>query len=471
MDRDTRFNSQEIIAMFKKMFYTPGVAHLSYMVGDGGQAAVIDPRRDIEVYIDAAHAEGARITHIFETHRNEDYVVGSLELVRRTGAEIYHGSQLDFKYGNPVDEGNEFQLGNVKLVILHTPGHTMESISIVFHDLEFSDEPLGVFTGDALFIGDVGRTDFFPDRAEEVSGMLYDSIFQKLLPLGDHVLLWPAHGAGSVCGAGMADRSFSTIGYERKHNPVLQKTDRDEFIRYKVNEEHFYPPYFRQMEKYNQQGPPQLDELPHPKPLPPDEFANAMDEGMVVVDVRSPEAYAGAHVPKSYSLPVDMLPAFAGMFLDYDTPLGLVVEDYSQIDEAVRGLIRIGYDKIDAFLAGGLHAWEKSGRRYGQVRAIHVSDLEERLDNGDDFTLLDVRSKTEYGSGHLRGAVQMYVGELPSKLDQIPRDRPVTTFCGSGQRAMIAAALLRRQGIEPVEDCLGSMSACSGVECQVITES
>jgi len=454
--------------MFKETVYTPGVAHLSYVLGDGSQAAVIDPRRDVHTYLEIARREGAKITHIFETHRNEDYVIGSLELARRTGAEIYHGSQLDFKYGNPANEGDEFTLGNVKLSILHTPGHTMESISIVYRDLAFSEEPLSVFTGDALFIGDVGRTDFFPDRAEEVAGMLYDSIFGKLLPLGDHVLLWPAHGAGSVCGSGMADRNFSTLGYERKHNPTLQRTDRDKFVQCKTSEDHFQPPYFRQMEKYNLEGAPPLDELPRPKPLTPDEFAKAIDEGMLVVDVRSPEAFAPAHVPNSFSLPLEMLPAFAGMFLDYDKPLGLVVEDYRQIDEAVRGLIRIGYDNVDAFLAGGLHAWEKSGRRYDKVGAIHVADLEQRLDEGDGFTLLDVRSKEEFQSGHLRNAVQIYVGDLPSKLDQVPKERPVTTFCGSGQRAMIAAALLRRHGIERVEDCLGSMSACKNVECEVV---
>jgi hydroxyacylglutathione hydrolase len=346
----------------------------------------------------------------------------------------------------------------------------MESISIVYRDLEFSsDEPLGVFTGDALFIGDVGRTDFFPDRAEEVAGMLYDSIFEKLLPLGDYVLLWPAHGAGSVCGSGMADRNFSTIGYERRHNPVLQKTDRDEFIRFKMTEDHFKPPYFRRMEKYNLEGPPPLDELPHPKPLSADEFAWAVDGGMQVVDVRSPEAFAGAHVPDSFSLPLGMLPAFAGMFLDYEKPLGLVVEDESQIDEAVRGLIRIGYDRIEAFLAGGLHAWETSGRPYAKVAAIHVADLQKRLNDGDGFTLLDVRSKEEFDSGHLRNALNIYVGDLPAQLDRIPEERPVTTFCGSGQRAMIAAALLRRHGIEPVEDCLGSISACQNLEkCEVV---
>ncbi len=456
--------------MFMQTFYTPGLAHLSYVVGDDGQAAVIDPRRDVEVYLEAAHREGARITHVFETHRNEDYVIGSLELARRTGAEIHHGSQLDFRYGNAVDEGDEFQLGQVKLSILHTPGHTMESISIVYRDLAFSDDPLGVFTGDALFIGDVGRTDFFPDRAREVAGMLYDSIFGKLLPLGDHVLLWPAHGAGSVCGSGMADRNFSTLGYERKHNPVLQKRDREAFIAYKTAEEHFQPPYFKQMEKYNLEGAPPLDELPRPKPLSADEFARAIDGGMIAVDVRTPEAYAGAHVPESYSLPLAMLPAFAGMFLDYDSPLGLVVDDYRDVAGAVEGLARIGYDNVGAFLAGGLHAWETSGRRYDKVPAVHIEEVEKRINEGDGFMLLDVRSKEEFESGHLRGAEHIYVGDLPAKLDQIPRGRPVTTYCNSGQRAMIAASLLRRSGIEPVEDCLGSMAACRSLACQAVVD-
>ena len=271
-----------------------------------------------------------------------------------------------------------------------------------------------------------------------------------------------------MCGSGMADRNFSTLGYERKHNPVLQKTDRDEFIRYKTSEDHFKPPYFKQMEKYNLEGAPPLGELPRPKPISADELSEAIDDGIQVVDVRSPEAFAGAHVPGSFSLPSDMLPAFAGMFLDYEKPIGLVAEDDGQIDEAVRGLIRIGYDKVDAFLAGGLHAWETSGRRYAKVEAIHITDVEKRLDEGDGFTLLDVRSKEEYESGHLRNAVQIYLGDLPSNLDQIPQGRPITTFCGSGKRAMIAAALLRRHGIESVEDCLGSMSACKNVECDVI---
>ena len=456
--------------MFMETIYTPGVAHLSYILGDGGQAAVIDPRRDTTIYLEIARRHGANITHVFETHRNEDYVIGSLDLAARSGAVIHHGSQLDFRYGAPVNEGDEFQLGDGKLSVLHTPGHTLESISIVYRDLAFSDDPLGVFTGDALFIGDVGRTDFFPDRAEEVAGMLYDSIFQKLLPLGDHVLLWPAHGAGSVCGSGMADRNFSTLGYERQHNPALQKGDRNAFIASKLAEDHFYPPYFKQMEKYNLEGPPPLVELPRPKSLAPNDFAQAMVDGMQVVDVRSPEAYAGAHLPGSFSLPLNMLPAFAGMFLEYTRPLGLVVEEDAQIDEAVRSLVRIGYDHIAAFLAGGLHAWETSGRRYESIPAIHIEDLEKRIDAGDRFTLLDVRSQEEFQSGHLRGAKQIFVGDLPQKLDQIAGGRPVTTYCNSGQRAMIAASLLRQRGIEPVENCLGSLAACKSLACEMVSE-
>jgi hydroxyacylglutathione hydrolase len=210
--------------MFLEIVRSEGLSHLSYIVGDGNQAAVIDPRRDSAIYLDIAYREGARITHIFETHRNEDYVIGSKDLARCTGADIYHGGALPFEYGDAVGDGNTFELGEVLLQIIETPGHTEESISLTLMDKAFGDSAVGVFTGDALFIGDVGRTDFYPDRAEEVAGKLYDSIFNKLLPLGDQTILYPAHGAGSVCGAGMAAREFSTLGYERRHNPRLHNS-------------------------------------------------------------------------------------------------------------------------------------------------------------------------------------------------------------------------------------------------------
>lgn len=453
--------------MFLHTIRSEGLGHLSYLVGDGGAAAVIDPRRDCEVYVDMAYGEGARITHIFETHRNEDYVIGSRELAARTGATILHGEDLEFGYGEGVSEGQTIDLGDVRLSVLKTPGHTFESISLSLADRSFSEVPVGVFTGDALFIGDVGRTDFFPDRAEEVAGLLYDSIFEKLLPLGDHVLVYPAHGAGSVCGSGMASREFSTIGYERQFNPALQVESRDAFIRRKVSEHHYQPPYFKQMERFNQEGPPLLPRLARPRPCSADEFAAAMEDGMVALDVRSPEAIAGACVPGSVCIPVGMLPSFVGWMVDYGSKIGLIAADLDDVDMAVRHLARLGYDDVAGFLDEGLHTWEISGRDYDKVPAVHARALKSRLEGNEPFTLLDVRAKDEVAGARLAGSTHIYVGEVPSRLDAIPVDRPITTFCGSGQRAIIAASILKRNGFRDVEVCLGSMAACKAIGCSI----
>lgn len=455
--------------MFLEKIRSEGLAHLSYIFGDKGKAAVVDPRRDCEIYVDIASRHDARITHIFETHRNEDYLIGSKELAQQTGAEIYHSKHLTFNYGNPLSEGDRFELGDIQLKILETPGHSYESISITLSDKGFSREPIAVFTGDALFIGDVGRTDFYPDKAEEVAGLLYDSIYKKIIPLGDQVILYPAHGAGSVCGTGMASREFSTLGYERINNPILQRT-RDEFIACKVNEHHYKPPYFSTMHRLNQEGPPLLKHLPEPLPYSIDEFAHAIDQGMTVLDVRSPEAFAGASIPGSIAIPLEMLPPFAGWFLPYDKPIGLVVDQYEQVKTAVRYLIRIGYDTISGYLEKGLHKWEISGRKYEKISTIYAGDVMQRINANEDFILLDVRSKEEFEKGHLQNAINIYVGELPNNLDKIPKDhRPLTVFCSTGRRSTIAASLLKKNGFEGVEDWLGSMSACSAIGCQIVT--
>ncbi len=454
--------------MFLEKIKSEGLAHLSYIVGDQGKAAVIDPRRDCQVYIDVAEQQGARITHIFETHRNEDYVVGSMELASLTGARIFHGKALPFKYGTGVSEGETFELGSVRLKILETPGHTYESISIVLADTSFSEDPLGVFTGDVLFIGDVGRTDFFPGKEEETSGLLHDSIFKKLLPLGDHVHLYPSHGAGSVCGMGIAAREFSTIGYERKHNPILQLTNRSHFIQHKVKEHHYRPPYFKLMETYNLEGAPPLGSLKTPPPHNAHQFSQKMDEGMIVLDVRSAEAFAGAYVPGSLAIPLEMVPAFAGYFLNAQQDMGLIVEHQSQVKKAFTYLSRIGHDKISAYLASGMVEWVTKGRKYEQIPSIHVDEVVQRITHKENFTLLDVRSINEFRAGHLPGALHIYVGELEENLEKVPRDRIVTTFCGSGQRAIIAASILKKQGFERVENCLGSMAACAALGCPIL---
>ena len=440
------------------------------MIGSGGRVAVIDPRRDVAEYVDVARAQDLKITHIFETHRNEDYVIGSRELADLTGAEIYHGAELPFEYGNDVREGDAFELGHVKLSILHTPGHTDESISIVAADTSFSEDAVGVFTGDVLFVGDVGRTDFFPDRAEEVAGLLYDSIFDKLLPLGDHVLLWPAHGAGSVCGSHMAQREESTLGYERENNRILQMTDRDEFIEYKVNEHHYMPPYFSMMEKYNLEGPPPLNSVREPGPMGADEFDEAISDGMFVLDIRSPEAFGGAHIHNSISIPIGMLPAYGGYLLPYDRPIGLVVESVDQAERAITDLHRIGYDDISGYLKEGMQRWEIEGRNFEGTPQVYIGEISRRLTEGEEFTLLDVRSKREWEAGHLMGATHLYAGHLEDNLDEIPDERPITTFCGSGHRAIIAASILQKHGFEQVENCLGSMRACYATSCPMVVK-
>lgn len=453
-------------SMFLEKVRSEGISHLSYIIGHDGRAAVIDPRRDCRVYLDIAAHNGAQIRHIFETHRNEDYVIGSKALSEMTGATIHHGQGFEFDYGSPVSEGDRFEMGDIELSVIETPGHTLESISIVIRDKGFGKDPIGVFTGDALFIGDVGRTDFFPERPGEVAGMLYDSIFTKLLPLGDSVILFPAHGAGSVCGSGMAAREFSTLGYERAHNPVLQKTDRRAFVDFKVAEHHYAPPYFKQMEKRNKEGDSRrFENLQALKPYTADELASACENGMTIVDIRSPEAFSGAFIPGSLALPLAMVPAYAGWFLTYERDIGIIAENVEDVLTARRYLFRLGYDRVPGYLESGLTGWETSGRQYSRIPAVHAGELVRRILDAETFTLLDVRSKDEVENGRLPGSVNIYLGHLPKELGKIPKDRPVTTFCGSGRRAIIAASILKRNGFENVEDALGSMGACAAIGC------
>ncbi len=450
--------------MFLETVKSEGLAHLSYLVGHGEEAAVIDPRRDCEVYVERARGRGARITHIFETHRNEDYVIGSSDLQRRTGAQIHHGAAQVADYAQSVSEGDEFAFGKLRLRVLETPGHTYDSISLVLSDASNGDDPLAAFTGDALFVGDVGRTDFFPDRRQEVAALLHESLHEKLLPLGEHVILCPAHGAGSVCGSNLAPREFSTLGYERRHNERL-RMGRDEFVGFKARENHHFPPYFHTMERYNQEGAPPLDRLPVPQPLPPQAFENAMERGLMVLDARSPEAFAGAFIPGTLCCPLDAIPSYAGYFLEYDRPIGLIVERPEEIESALRYLVRMGFDDVQAVLAGGLTAWQTSGREFDHVPAVTARDLKERMEAGTDFTLLDVRGAEEFAEQHLPGALNVYLGDLPGRLDEIPRDRPITTLCSSGMRSMIAASILKARGFARVEENFGSMQACRHAGC------
>ncbi len=446
--------------MFIEKVRSEGLAQLSWVIGNDGRAAVVDPRRDCDVYVDIAAQNGCSITHVLETHRNEDLISGAPILARRTGATVWHGPDADGEvvYAETVEEGDELSLGSVTIRVLQTPGHTDDSLSYAVYDTEFGDAAVAVFTGDALFVGDVGRTDFYPERAREVAGLLYDSL-QKLVDLGDQAVILPAHGAGSVCGSGMADRELSTIGYERLTNPRLRFDDRESFIDFKVAEHHEQPPYFRTMERLNLEGGTPVDEPLTPPPIAARKFADLADDA-VLVDVRSASAFLGAHVPGSLAIPTDMLAAFAGWLLKPDDDLVLVAEDAPQAAKAARHLARIGFDRVHGYLEPSLVAWAAQGESFATLPVVDAATVHRRLQgNSEDWVLLDVREADEVENVCIPGTQHYYVGRLPDVIDEFDTGTAYTVMCGSGARATVAASLLLRAGLSRVDLFLGSMGA------------
>jgi hydroxyacylglutathione hydrolase len=436
-----------------------GIAHNSYIIGSGGTAAVIDPRRDCDVYLGIADRAETEITHIFETHRNEDYVTGSRELAARCGAGIYHGAQLPFSYGTPVREGDRFRFGSLELSVLETPGHTEESISLVIRDLDSSPEPYMVFSGDTLFSGDIARTDFFgDDRKPEMAQKIFDSITKKILLLGDGVTICPAHGAGSVCGGEITDHPFTTVGYERRTNRQI-RMGREAFIRQRITESPYVPPYFRQMEQYNKEGAPILGRLPHVQPMGIEKVKKLREAGAQVLDIRSPTAFGAGHIPNSLSIWQDGIPSFAGWFLTYEHPIILVDDFNLGLDTVIKQLVRLGYDNITGYLAGGFPAWFKGAQDIATVDTCSVQQLKERLKNETPF-ILDVRDIKNYRSvGHIRGAHHFYIGELPHHFAEIPKNEPIVVYCDAGYKGSLAASILAQKQFHDITNLLGGMQA------------
>ncbi|MDO9325352.1 MAG: MBL fold metallo-hydrolase [Methanoregula sp.] len=436
-----------------------GISHISYLIGSQGEAAVIDPRRDCGIYIDIARRNDLVITHIFETHRNEDYVIGSVELASRCGAAIYHGAEMAFSYGKPVHEGDTFSIGQLELTVLETPGHTEESISLVVADREVSALPYMVFTGDTLFSGDIARTDFYgPERKAEMAAKIYHSIEKKILFLGDGVIICPAHGAGSVCGGEIADHPFSTIGYEKATNRWLVGGE-DAFVRARVMDSPYVPPYFRKMEELNRGGAPLLHGQTSLKPLSIREVNTFRASGCQILDIRSPTSFGAGHIPGSISIWREGLSAFTGWFFTYDQPI-IIVDDFNLSLETIqRQLIRLGYDNISGYLAGGFPQWTKNAQEFGTLLTCSVQQLNERLRTESPF-ILDVRDSKNWNTvGHIPTAHHRYVGELLSHTDECPRDRPLVICCDAGYKGSLAASLLARHGYTDMTNVLGGMTA------------
>ncbi|NLX47205.1 MAG: MBL fold metallo-hydrolase [Euryarchaeota archaeon] len=442
--------------MFLKRVRSDGLAHISYFLESKGEAAVVDPRRDVDDYLLLAKERDARVVMVLETHRHEDYVTGALELANATGAAVYHGGQLDFGFGNPLEDGQEIGLGDMTIKALHTPGHTYES-----HCYLVSDErgPFLLFSGDTLFSGDVGRTDL-PGResTRDLSEKLYDSLHHTLLPLGPEIMVLPAHGAGSACGHAISKREMTTIGLEMRDNHALALT-RPDFVMTKMSEGMEKPPYFSRMEVLNLHGPIVLGTLPQPPPLSAGKVIEAQEEGALVLDVREPHNYAAAHVPRSLNVMLDGLPVFGGYVIPYGRPLIIVAERQQEVDTAVRYLIRIGYEDIVGHLGHGMDSWIGEGTRTSSIPASTVYEVMQRRTAGEEMLLVDLRDRRELDSGVIPGAVQMHIGRLVERSSELPVDREIVLFCSSGYRGGTAASMLRNVGKENVRIMLGGFDA------------
>ena len=453
--------------MYFKQFYLGCLAHASYLIGSEGEAAVVDPQRDVEQYLAEAEAQGLRIKYVIETHLHADFVSGHRELAARTGAEIVFGAQAGATFPHrAVKEGDELRIGKVVLRILETPGHTPEGISIVVVDTEASPAPQKVLTGDTLFIGDVGRPDLVGSKgytSEVMAGMLYDSLHGKLLQLDDAVEVYPAHGAGSMCGRNMSKETSSTIGQQRRFNYALQPMPRDEFVRVMTSDLPEAPAYFSRDAEINRTGASPLAEIPRPAALSAAEVKELAQSGAaLVLDARPAEEFGAGHVPGAINIGLGgQFAMWAGCLLPAAKPLVVVAESAEKADEAVMRLARVGIETVKGYLRGGMEAWRAAGFATATVRQISVAELREMLAENGDLQFVDVRRPAEYRSGHAPRAIASPLSNLASDYAQLSFNpaRPTAVICAGGYRSSAATSILARQGFTDLLNVAGGTTA------------
>ena len=425
-----------------------------------------------------AREQGLRITDILETHVHADFVSGAVELKARLPNEArIHCSGLGGVEWTPpyadavIEDGDEVSFGSLRLKALHTPGHTPEHVSWALFDKMRSEEtPWVLFSGDFLFVGDVGRPDLLgPEAQQRLAHELYGSVFQRVVDLPDFLELFPAHGAGSLCGKAIGSRESSTLGFERRFSLSLRQLPEADWVAKLLDGMPVAPPYFRRMKKINSAGPRVIGpELPGRKAFSAKEVHERVCVDCLILDVRSKEAFAAAHIPGSINIPFGPhLATWAGWVLPYDRPILAVIDDPEEVSEIVRCLLRVGFDQIEGYLEGGVDAWEANGYDLAGLEAASVHDLARRLQSGERPFVLDVRTEQEWKSGHIEGAHHIHGGLLQDRIHEVPRDRAVAVVCGSGYRASIAASFLKRAGYEEVSNVIGGMTAWTNAELPV----
>ena len=443
--------------------FTQGLAQLSYLVGDrkAGVAAVVDPRRDVDVYIELARRHEVRIAYAIETHIHADFASGVRELADRSGAEIIGGAGSDYGFEiRKVDDNEVLALGDVQLRVRRTPGHTPEHVCLLIHDAQQGEEPFGLLTGDTLFNLDVGRPDLIGENRErQLAGQLYESLFDVILPLGDRMEVFPCHGAGSACGKAIGDRLHSTVGNERLYNPALKRRRREEFIDWLLEDLPEPPRHYARLKKLNAAGVP-ICGLPRPlRPLSPAELMNQAKADAVVIDTRSILAFGGGHVPGALNIALrDEFASWAGWMIPDDKPVHLVGEGPAEIRQAALHLFRIGLDHVEGYLHGGMTAWQNAALPLTRTPQWTVHELDARR-RDSKVTVLDVRGPEEVAKGKVPGSRHVFVPHLASHLGELDRSTTIAVYCGSGYRASIAASILQAHGFDDVVNVPGSWTA------------
>jgi hydroxyacylglutathione hydrolase len=454
--------------MLLKQYYLGCLAHASYLIADEqtGTAVVIDPQRDIEQYLDDAQRQSLHIRYVFLTHFHADFLAGHLELRDRVGATICLGARAEADYAfRPFHDGETLDLGQVRLQILETPGHTPEAISVLVYDLsQDAQHPHAVLTGDTLFIGDVGRPDLMASSgitADALAGMLYDSLHQKLLPLPDETLVYPAHGAGSMCGRNLSTDTVSPLGVQKRYNYALQPMSKADFIRLVTADQPEAPAYFAYDAQLNRRERQTLDQAlaRELKPLALDEVLRLLQSGAQVLDVRDPADFEGAHLAGSINIGLGgSYATWAGTLLERDKPIVLIAEPGRELEAATR-LGRIGFDAVAGYLDGGMQALETHPELVRRTERLTVATLAEQLATAAPPVVLDVRTPREWHSKHIAGSLNIPLNQLPGRVQEVPRQGPLVLHCQSGYRSAIAASLLERYGITTGADLVGGFAA------------
>jgi hydroxyacylglutathione hydrolase len=447
-----------------RQFVDEGLGNSTHLVisEHAGLAALIDPLRDVDRYLDAAAAAGVRVSHVFETHVHNDFVTGSRELAARVGARIVASAAggLEFEH-DAVSDGDVIAVGDISFTVLATPGHTPEHLSYLAHDLSTPERSPVVFSGGSLLVGAVSRTDLLGhEHAAGLGRQLFHSLHQKILALPDDVAVYPTHGAGSFCTAAPGAERQTTIGQERRSNPFLELVTPEKLVEELARVMPSYPTYFHQMRAINRRGPRLLGGIPELELLAPTDIAARMVRGEAVVDVRPVARYLEGHIPGVYH--VELRPAFAawvGWVVPFATPVILVSDTTDVHDDAVRQLVRIGYDELPGYLAGGMPAWEQAGLPVARLPILTVAEVRERMERGQPLLVLDVRQDAEWAGGHIPGARHVEAGALAADDHGLSRTVPIAAHCGHEQRSATALSVLERQGYTNLHLIEGGWSA------------